>query len=65
MTYVHDITSLGCSSSPPYFSPKKECNNKLIVELQTMGGTPKAGYLGVIQTTDLQENQRVTAAKHG
>ena len=25
---------------PPYFSPKKEWNNKVIVEIQTTGGTP-------------------------
>ena len=60
-----DIVNLGCRSSAPYFSPKKELNNKVIVEIQTTGGTPKAGYLGVIQTTAVQENQRVTTVNHG
>lgn len=43
--------------SPPYFSPGKECDNKVIVKLQTTGGAPKAGYLGVTQTTAVQDNQ--------
>lgn len=36
---------------------------KVIVELHTTGGTctPKAGYLGVIQMSPVQENQWVTA----
>ena len=65
MTFVRDIANLGCRSSAPYFSPKKELNNKVIVEIQTTGGTPKAGYLGAIQTTAVQENQRVTTVNHG
>ena len=65
MTFVRDIANLGCWSSAPYFSPKKELNNKVIVEIQTTGGTPKAGYLGVIQMTAVQENQRVTTVNHG
>ena len=65
MTFVRDIAKLGCRSSAPYFSPKKELNNKVIVEIQTNGGTPKAGYLGVIQMTAVQENQRVTTVNHG
>ena len=52
-------------SSPPYFSLKKEWNNKVIDELQTTGGTPKAGYLRVIQMTAVQENQQVTSVNHG
>ena len=64
MTFVHDIANLGRRSSAPYFSPKKECNNKVIVEIQTTGGTPKAGYLGVIQTTAVQENQQVATVNH-
>lgn len=36
---------------------KKEWNNKVIVELQTTRGTTKAGYLTVIKTTTVQENQ--------
>ena len=33
--------------------------------MQTTGGTPKAGYLGVIQATAVQENQRLTTVNHG
>ena len=66
MTFVRDIANLGCRSSAPYFSPKKELNNEVIVEIQTTGGTPKAGViLVVIQTTAVQENQRVTTVNHG
>ena len=61
---MRDSANLGCQSSPPYFSSKKEWNNKVIVEIQTTGGTPKAGYIGVIQTTAVQENQWVTTGNH-
>ena len=64
MTCVRDIANLECGLSPPYFSPKKEWDNKVIVELQTTSGTPKAGYLGVIQMTAVQENQWITAVNH-
>ena len=33
--------------------------------METTGGTPKAGYLGVIQTTAVQKNQQVTAVNNG
>ena len=65
VTFVRDITNLGCWSSPLYFSPKKEWNKRVIVEIQTTGGTPKAGYLGVIQATAVQENRRLTTVNHG
>ena len=65
MTFVRDIANLGSRSSAPYFSGKKECNNKVIVEIQTTGGTPKTGYIGVIQTTAVQKNQRVATVNHG
>ena len=65
MTFVRDIANLGCWSSAPYFSPKKELNNKVIVEIQTTDGTPKAGSLGVIQMTAVQDNQWVTTVNHG
>jgi len=48
-----------------FFLSVKGTNNKVTVELQTTGGTPKAGYLGVIQMTTVQENQRVTMVNHG
>ena len=47
-----------------FLSEKKEWNNKVIVEIPTTGGTPKAGYLAVIQTTAVQENRRVTTVNH-
>ena len=42
------------------FYMQKELNNKLIVEIRSTSGTLKAGHLGVIQTTTVQENQWVT-----
>ena len=62
---MYDFANLGCGSSRPYFSPKKEWNNKVIVDIQTTHGTPKAGCRGVIQKTVVQENQRVTMVNHG
>ena len=65
MSVTREIINLGSRSSAPYFSGKKECNNKVIVEIQTTGGTPKTGYIGVIQTTAVQKNQRVATVNHG
>ena len=53
-------------SSPLYFSPKKEWNNKVVVELQTSGGSSQSSLSwSLIQTTAVQENQRVTTVNHG
>ena len=54
MTSAGDINEV---ISPPFISPEKECDNKVIVKLQTTGGAPKAGYRGVTHTTAIQENQ--------
>ena len=59
----HRQFSLSITST--FSSPKKEWNNKVIVEIQTAGDTPKAGYLVVIQTTAVQENQWVITINHG
>ena len=56
--------SLIMAPAAPYFSPKKEWNNKVIDKIQTTCDNPKAGYLGVIQKTAVQENRRITTVNH-